>query len=320
MKKTCLIYGQNGLDLDVTFNLWSFFRKLGYHAYFDTKLHSANIISIVRGVDTAINLDGVEFDQIYVFDYGGWNYDDLVKSLPFDKTYILTTALETKKRLVHSLCFPENKIFVVFPPVDIDMFSSKLRPIKYKLIHIGNYKNDEDPYLKRMKTIINVLDVKIWGMNWHGHIESENKLMGRSGFFETSRIYSQSMFALGLMYPFQRNITFSGRFWQAPLNGCYLLSEPGLYSHGIPGIIETDYSLNDIKLKLETKLESRKRLILEAKNYWKANNEKLKGLIKTINEEKCTMQIGRFHYYKYHTINVLRLYFHKLNINILFHL
>lgn len=315
MGKTCLIYGDNGLDLDVAFNLCSFYNKIGFNSYFDTKLHSANVISIVRGIDKAIDLCGIEFEQIHVYDYCGWKYDGLVKSLPFDKSFIFTTSLDTKEYLIKTFGFPEKNIFVVLPPVDIKLFSSNLKPIKYKLVHIGNYKEtNDDMFHNRMKIVLDTFDVNVWGMNWNGHIKNNNKLKGRSGFFQTSKIYSESKCALGLMYPFQRDGTFSGRFWQSTLNGCLLFSEPGLYSKSIPGIIETDYTIGDIQNKLESVKISREQLVNEAREYWNTNNKKNIVIHKELKLHLSNYNIGSNSCYEYIFLNKLRIIFHRLNM------
>lgn len=315
MRKTCLIYGHNGLDLDVAFNLRSFYNKIGFNSYFDTKLHSANVISIVRGVDSHIDLRGIEFEQIHVYDYGGWKYDRLVKSLPFEKSFIFTTSPDTKEDLIKTFGFPEKNIFIALPPVDIKLFSSNLKPIKYNLIHIGNYKKiDDDIYHDRLKSIIDTLDVKVWGMNWDGHIKDNHKLKGRSGFFESSEIYSETEYALGLMYPFQREVTFSGRFWQSTLNGCFLFSESGLYSKSIPGIIETDYTIEDIQNKMVSVKTSREQLIKDAREYWNTNNKKNINIYKKISSYLSDYKIGAYSYYKYKFLNKLRIIFHRLNV------
>ena len=104
----------------------------------------------------------------------------------------------------------------------------------------------------------------IWGSGWMVNNELYH---GKAGLFQVSSIYSKSEFAFGLMYPFQREVTISGRFWHAPLNGCSLLSEPGLYTQKIPGIIETDYSINDITKKIERNSD-RKTLQKESQEFW----------------------------------------------------
>jgi hypothetical protein len=94
---------------------------------------------------------------------------------------------------------------------------------------------------------------------------------GKAGLFHVSAIYAKSNFAFGLMYPLQRNVTFSGRFWQAPLNGCYILSEPGLYTQLIPGVIETDYSISDITEKTKLSFD-REALQKESQEFWIKQN------------------------------------------------
>ena len=96
-----------------------------------------------------------------------------------------------------------------------------------------------------------------------------------------SNIYSKSKYALGLMYPFQRDITFSGRFWHAPLNGCYLFSEPGLYTKEVPGVIETDYSTENI-LAMSSNLNDFEGLQKKAIYFWEEKNKQHQDLVLSI--------------------------------------
>ena len=167
---------------------------------------------------------------MHVYDYGGWGYDSFVNSVDHKKTYIFSTSEKTKERLIKNLGFPQEHIFIALPPVETSLWIAKKTRIKYDFVHIGNYKNieDDDNVRKSFLDCMLQLKVDVWGLGWINN--EKGKYHGKVGLFKVSDIYSSSKYALGLMYPFQRNVTFSGRFWHAPLNGCYLFTEPGLYT------------------------------------------------------------------------------------------
>ena len=163
-----------------------------------------------------------------------------------------------------------------------------------------------------MKHIIETFDIKVWGMNWKGYIKNEYKLMGRSGFFESSKIYSQTEYALGLMNPFQRNVTFSGRFWQGPINGCMIISEPGLFTKQIPGIIETDYSPEDINRIIMQHNGNRIEIQSSACKYWEQNNDKLKQIVEfIISNMSKHKHINNISYFVTYIPNLLKVMYHK---------
>ena len=67
------------------------------------------------------------------------------------------------------------------------------------------------------------------------------------------------------MYSYQRDVTLSGRMWQAPLNGCPLISEPAKLAHDIPGVFcQKDY----LNTKDQVPSALPKDLVESARHYW----------------------------------------------------
>jgi hypothetical protein len=264
--QTCLIFGHNGLDLDITLNLRYFYRSLGFKVFFSDKLHDADLLVVIRAVDAEIDISPYHFSLIHIYDYLGCDYDAFVNSIDHTITYIFCTSEVKRYRLIQQLHFPEKQIAVAFPPVNVKLWSKKIKKLQYKMVHIGNFKpiTDEDPIKQVFNESIIYFNTNIWGMGWNIRRDLYH---GRIGLFSVSAIYAKSKFAFGLMYPFQRDVTFSGRFWQAPLNGCYVFSEVGLYTSKFPGIIETDYSINDIEHKMAHHVD-RFALQNEAIEFW----------------------------------------------------
>jgi hypothetical protein len=270
---TCLIYGHSGLDLDVTMNLVAFYRRYGFVVMFSNKLYDANLLVVIRGVDRLIDFPNYSYDLVHVYDYGGWDFDALLRSLPKEISYVFCTSAEKAYR-IGQLGFPFENIFLALPPVEICLWKKKIKKVKQFAVHIGNYKpiDASDGMKVRFNNALNRLDVNIWGLNWQVVID-KSRYHGKIGLFNVSDVYASSVFGLGLMYPFQRNVTFSGRFWQAPLNGCHVFSEPGLYTAEMPGIVETDYSVDDLESKFAGIID-RQALQVAAVDYWKSQHEK----------------------------------------------
>jgi len=279
--KTCLIYGHNGLDLDVTFNLVAFYKKAGLSVFYARELHDADVLVVLRAVDSPIDLSPFNFGVIHIFDYGGWDYNTFIGSIDHSKTYIFCTSGEKRNRIIHHTSFPENRIFVGFPPVATRLWMADLKKNEYQFVHIGNYKPIKEPdrYKENFNKAVIDQKVNVWGLDWTGII-SKDLYHGKAGQFSVSGIYAKSAWGLGLMYPFQRDVTFSGRFWHAPLNGCQLLSEPGVCTKNIPGVIETDYSAEDLHRKLKVASPGKEEVRKKALAFWNAENEKIEKLVR----------------------------------------
>ena len=265
--KTCLIYGQNGLDYDVALNLVWFYERLGFMVAITDYPNDADLLVVLRARDAELIIDNINISIMHVYDYGGWDFDGFVRSVDKTKTWIFCTSEHKRQRLIDILQFPEEKVFLALPPVDVSRWSNRLKRVSYELVHIGHYKRvDNDKVNILFNDVIRSFRVHVWGAGW-ADFTLNGYLHGKLGLFKVSSIYSRSKNSLGLMYPFQRDSTYSGRFWHAPLNGCRVLSEPGLYSNKIPGIVETDYSHQDIESKLKIPFD-REELQLLALNFW----------------------------------------------------
>lgn len=275
--KTCLIYGHNGLDLDVTLNLRSFYKRLGFRVFFSEKLYDADLLVVLRAVDAEIDIKPFQFSLVHVYDYGGWDYDAFVNTINHAITFIFCTSEVKKERLIQHLDFPKEQVFVAFPPVDVDLWSKSVEAVQYEMVHIGNFKpiSNDDPIKQLFNEAIIHFKTNVWGMGW---TIDEKFYHGKTGLFSVSSIYAKSKFAFGLMYPFQRDVTFSGRFWQAPLNGCSVFSEVGIYTLTIPGVIETDYSIGDIERKIKSDVD-RIELQKEAREFWTKEYKKTLALV-----------------------------------------
>jgi hypothetical protein len=313
--KTCLIYGHNGLDLDVTLNLRSFYKRLGFRVFFSEKLYDADLLVVLRAVDDVIDIKPFHFSLVHVYDYGGWDYDAFVNTINHAITYIFCTSEVKKDRLIQQLHFPKKQVFVALPPVDVYLWSKKIEGVQYEMVHIGNFKpiSNDDPIKQLFNEAIIHFKTNVWGMGWS---IDEKFYHGKTGLFSVSSIYAKSKFAFGLMYPFQRDITFSGRFWQAPLNGCSVFSEVGLYTSKIPGVVETDYSIGDIERKIKSEVD-RIELQKEANEFWTKQYATTLGLVVPTFVMLKDKGFNLNNFCKYVCLsmnNILRLYYQKWSL------
>ncbi len=312
--KTCLIFGHNGLDLDVTINIRSLYKNIGFNVFFSDKLFNADVLVILRPIDKEINFTQFNFSLIHVYDYVGNNFDNLIVCLPKNKTFIFCTTSETKKRLIDFFNFPSSKIFVAFVPVDVKIWAKKIKPLKYDLVHIGNFKKNilNDDLTNKFYDLVKSFKVHIWGAGWMPKTELSH---GKTSVFKVSKIYSSSRFALGLMYPFQRNCTYSGRFWHAPLNGCLVFSEPGYFTRLVPGVYELNYFSSELPALINSMKINRFNLQSEAIVFWQKEYNVVKEYILSSlnNIEFGEKRFRKFIYYlSINIYNELQIFYHKV--------
>jgi len=293
--KTCFIYSDLVLDLEIALNLEAFYKRLGFTTCFcRDRIRDADLLVILRPVNRPLDFSGYHHNVIHIYDYEGKDINIFMRSsIDYKKTYIFCMSEKQKNRITDKAGFPANQVFVVLLPVEIPLWVSKLKDIKYELVHIGNHKPiraDEDLISQRFHEAVTSLKADVWGAEWEGFIGG-GRYHGKAGRFEAQPIYARSRFALGLMYPFQRELTFSSRFWQAPLNGCQLLSESGLYTRTFPGIIETDYSVPDLKEKLQ-RVTDREALRARARRFWEEQNKLTLSYVKPTLESIKERDLG----------------------------
>jgi hypothetical protein len=77
------------------------------------------------------------------------------------------------------------------------------------------------------------------------------------------------------MYPYQRGKTLSGRMWQAPLHGCFVISEEGTNISHCPGVVEVSDFNADNLAAFDRSIEKCKALAAEAAKYWATATQKL---------------------------------------------
>lgn len=102
-------------------------------------------------------------------------------------------------------------------------------------VHISNYKPlVEDPYQKQLVSLIQSDRIHVFGGKW-----DRLKIMTRPlSYIEANLRLAGSKSCYGLMYPYQRGRSLSGRMWQGPIQGCVVISEEKTNLFSCPGVIE----------------------------------------------------------------------------------
>lgn len=318
--KTCLVYGDDGFDLCTLYSVLDFYKSLGFKVFFSNNVQPANLIVVVRTYNREMNCKNIAYDAIHIYDYVGSEFDKFLKTIDLEKLTIFCPSDERKKYLMDNYRLPNDIIKIALAPVSTTFYAKKLRPdSKYNIVHVGNHKpyyaDGTDLWAERFLNFLNNEHVDMWGVGWKLKSNSKSVLHGKVNFFGVRNIYAASRVALGMMYPFQRDVSISCRFWEAPLNGCVLISEPSLYSKTFPGIIETDYSETSIKSIIQS-LPNRTDVQKQAIEFWDRESSKTKELVLQsfgkINFTKSGLLKHPFAFFGNYVVNSIRKVFHRL--------
>jgi hypothetical protein len=93
-----------------------------------------------------------------------------------------------------------------------------------------------DAYQAQIIVLIRAGKVDVYGNGWQ-KVGIRTKFLS---YWDANKEIAQARAVIGLMYPFQRGKTISGRMWQAPLNGTRVITEPKTNVYACPGLVDAD--------------------------------------------------------------------------------
>lgn len=227
-KPTCCIMSYDFLDLDVWLNTRLFYQAAGYRVITNQMRMEADLLVVLRG-DPKEPVRGYR-GPVHVYDY--------VKRQDFDWTFEYPDASQIT---LISLTLPQhagNVVFVEgFVPVFPQIWQRTGEQKSNQPVHVANYKPmPEDGYQQQLASLARTGKIKVFGGNW----EKLGLRTQSLSYWDANRLLARSLLCYGLMYPYQRGITLSGRMWQAPLQGCHVVTESGTNQIGCPGLLETE--------------------------------------------------------------------------------
>lgn len=287
MKAQAVVYGHDGFDRDVTVNLLGFYRRLGVQTRSSRYLIEADLLIVERPPQSAKGFD--RYSRVHFYDYVGADVIPFLRDLEGHAgATVFTTSAPRQRELLEAVPGLEGRVRVALPPVLTSLWTAPLRSDARLTtpIHIGNYKpyysDESDAFSSALLDGIRAGMIEVWGAGWVEKVGDNAGVHGPLRLAEVSPLYARAALAVGMMYPFQREVTFSGRFWQAPLNGCTLYSEPSYYAGQIPGV-EVFESLDDLVRATEQQqkrtLPERTELKSRASNFWDAELAKTSQIV-----------------------------------------
>ncbi len=252
--RTCVVVSTDYLDKDVYLNIRLFYALAGYRVFVWSPASPPtsrlpDLLVMLRGDPGAawVHYDG----PVHVYDY--------VKELDIDWSDRFPQASRLRRI---SLEGGDVKGYLpVFPEIWRRAFSRK----NPKPVHLSNYKPmPADAYQEDLVALIQQGRVRVFGGRWQRIGVPSRSL----SYWQANRLIAASSCCFGLMYPYQRGRSLSGRMWQAPINGCYVISEAGTNPYGLPGLVEVE-RFGPQEADRHYSLEEGRRLADQACAFWR---------------------------------------------------
>lgn len=282
LKNLCHIACLDAVDFCVLTNVRIMFRKLGFRVTWSKQVQRCNVLVIMRAEQISpYDLEHVsEQTPVIVFGYVGKSCEAVISQLKKRNCSIL--FVPSSERLP-----PQNdgtfNTLIAPPPVYPEIWMRPILEDSFVHVYLGNRKQlGTDQWQRRLEGWIDSGHVDVWGRWWSGHCPDIRR-HGAVSIFTVPEIYRRSIYSLGLMYPFQRDMkTFSGRYWLAPLCGAHVLAETDSYSDA-PGVLV--YKNPDLPVN---RFSYEDRIALQQKSmlYWKHRTEKLETAVGEWIQEK----------------------------------
>lgn len=251
----CSILSYDYQDFDVYLNTRLFYCLAGFRVQTSLSYSSLDLLVVLRGIppQSFAEFCGV----LHVFDYVRESTVDYSLFFP-NASEIIYISLSSPAHLRSSDRFVYGYL-PVFPVIWIRPRPSKTTDSPP--VHISNYKPmNDDSYQQQLVTLIQNRCVKVYGAKW----DRINIRALPLSYLSANSLLSKSSICFGLMYPYQRGKSLSGRMWQAPIQGCLVISEAATNIFDCPGIIELTTFSSGLSLSNPTPLT----LSEQASQFW----------------------------------------------------
>jgi len=276
----CRIVSSDYLDKDVYLNIRAFYRAAGYRlipptaSVNDASHDQADLLVVLRG-DNGCDLKDFH-GPIHVYDYVkeyAVNWELRYPSAAHVTVVALGSSSFHPGEDSQSASDDSSRVSRVdaYLPVIPALWMRPWSGKRQQPVHISNFKRmGDDAYQLALLALIRAGVVRAFGANWQLAGVRAHPLSYR----QANQLLAASAWCFGLMWPYQRGRTLSGRMWQAPLNGCFVLSETGTDILGCPGVIECEAFYADASI-LKLTPEACRDLADEALAFWERHNRSL---------------------------------------------
>lgn len=251
-------------DLDVIWNVQLFYLGAGYRLSRHWPAQGLELLVVLRG-DPGLRHQSHR-GIVHVYDY--------VKEWQVDWRACFPNARRIQLISLFAPVGPAAGIEWVpgYLPVIPEFWQDRpFRKREERPVHIANCKPlGDDAYQRDLGRLARRGLVRVHGRHW-------DRLGLRThglSYLEANRLLARSFCCYGLMYPYQRGTTLSGRMWQAPLQGCLVISEQGTNPLGLPGILEVERFTPDTLLSVAS-IRDCLQIRDAASRYWRQATDQL---------------------------------------------
>jgi hypothetical protein len=231
LKEKCCFLFFDYVDLDVFLNAKIFYHLAGFQVVDENQISECALVVLFRGMPS----------RIYSGYTGSLHFYDYVHeySIPvtefFPSVASLTIISLERPKFCHSSFTYVCGYLPVIPSLWKLSFPFVSRsPVP---IHLSNYKSiEEDAYQTDLILKIKAGMINVYGAKW-----DRVQIAARPrSYLSANFLLSSVKICYGLMYPYQRGKSLSGRMWQAPIQGCIVISEKNTNLINSPGVFEVD--------------------------------------------------------------------------------
>jgi hypothetical protein len=263
--KNCCFLFFDYTDYDVFLNARIFYRLAGYNLTSSKKLLQSDLLVIFRGIPDAIYSEyrGV----IHVYDYVCEHKYNIREYFP-NASSILVVSIHQ-----HLSNESWSRPIYGYLPVIPSLWQFRLPFTRRSStpIHVSNYKPlIDDAYQDQLIALAKSGKMRIYGGKWD-RVEIKAHPLS---YLAANLKLAESYICYGLMYPYQRGKSLSGRMWQAPIQGCLVVSEKSTNPFFCPGVLEvSDFNVLPPSSLLHHPIE----LAKEATIFWMEKTEQLES-------------------------------------------
>lgn len=230
-KKRCCFLSFDYSDFDVLLNASTFYRLAGYLIIPPLRLPECDLLVVFRGIPPRVYTEYTGL--IHFYDYVCEHEINIREYFPNASCISVVSISRQHNRITKSFF-----IYGYLPVIpSIWQFSLPFLRRSSPPLHVSNYKPlVNDLFQQQLISLVKAGKVRVFGSKWD-RIQVRARPLS---YLSANIILSTSSICYGLMYPYQRGKSLSGRMWQAPIQGCVVLSEKGSNPFRCPGVFAVE--------------------------------------------------------------------------------
>jgi hypothetical protein len=230
-KKKCCFFFLDYVDFDVYLNARIFYHLAGFQVVHEDHIANCSLVVFFRGMPARVYPEYV--GPVHFYDYVHEYSIPILDFFP-NASSITIISFDIPSKYYSPCAYVYGYLPVIPGLWKFSLPFSSRSPIP---VHLANYKPiDSDAYQAILISKIRAGRIRVYGRMWN-RVEISAR---PCSYLSANLLLSKASICYGLMYPYQRGKSLSGRMWQAPIQGCVVLSEANTNLLGSPGILEVD--------------------------------------------------------------------------------